>query len=559
MTNRVLLKKSAVSARVPLTTDLAFGEIAINYADGLLYFKNSLSVINSFTSYPTPTTSSTYLQWTGSAYTWATVSGGTVTSVTSVAELTLGTTGTDITSPVATGTTTPVITLNVPTASAANRGALSAADWTTFNGKQAAGSYLTASTGVTSVGGTGTVSGLTLTGSVTTTGSLTLGGTLSLGSLNTLGTAAGLSTTLPIASGGTGQTTNGAAYTSLVGYTSVATASGTTILDNTSENLYYFTGTLSQTITLPVVTTLLLGWTFNITNNSTTGLLTINSSGGDLVLTILSGMTAMITCIDIATNTTATAWDYGYTDFTSLTGTGANVLATSPTITGAILNSTTSYDATTGTAPFTVASTTPVDNLSIGGTAASATSLSGGVLGAVPYQSGTGATAMTGVGTVGQLLTSAGAAAPAWTTPTLMNLPSAWVKKAADCATTTDITLNTVQTTIDGIAITATTRVLVKNQASLAQNGIYTGMSTTTWVRDTDAATSGDITGATISVDAGTTQFGQLWTNNFQPTDTLGTTSMNWYRILDTSQSVGAELPPPIGTMMALSNNWNTF
>jgi hypothetical protein len=57
-------------------------------------------------------------------------------TVTSVAALTLGTTGTDLSSTVATGTTTPVITLNVPTASAANRGALSAADWTTFNSKQ---------------------------------------------------------------------------------------------------------------------------------------------------------------------------------------------------------------------------------------------------------------------------------------------------------------------------------------------------------------------------------------------------------------------------------------
>lgn len=56
-------------------------------------------------------------------------------TVTSVAALTLGTTGTDLSSTVATGTTTPVITLNVPTASAANRGALSAADWTTFNNK----------------------------------------------------------------------------------------------------------------------------------------------------------------------------------------------------------------------------------------------------------------------------------------------------------------------------------------------------------------------------------------------------------------------------------------
>ena len=62
-------------------------------------------------------------------------SGGTVTSV---AALTLGTTGTDLSSTVVNGTTTPVITLNVPTASAANRGALSSTDWTTFNSKQGA-------------------------------------------------------------------------------------------------------------------------------------------------------------------------------------------------------------------------------------------------------------------------------------------------------------------------------------------------------------------------------------------------------------------------------------
>ena len=57
-------------------------------------------------------------------------------TVTSVAALTLGTSGTDLSSTVANGTTTPVITLNVPTASATNRGALSSADWSLFNGKQ---------------------------------------------------------------------------------------------------------------------------------------------------------------------------------------------------------------------------------------------------------------------------------------------------------------------------------------------------------------------------------------------------------------------------------------
>jgi hypothetical protein len=62
--------------------------------------------------------------------------GGGSGTVTSVAALTLGTTGTDLSSTVANGTTTPVITLNVPNASASNRGALTSTDWSTFNGKQ---------------------------------------------------------------------------------------------------------------------------------------------------------------------------------------------------------------------------------------------------------------------------------------------------------------------------------------------------------------------------------------------------------------------------------------
>ena len=119
-------------------------------------------------SIPAATTSvSGYLTSTD----WTTFNSKGSGTVTSVAALTLGTTGTDLGSTVANGTTTPVITLNVPTASATNRGALSSADWTTFNNK--------GSGTVTSVGGTGTVNGITLTGTVTSSGNLTLGGTLS--------------------------------------------------------------------------------------------------------------------------------------------------------------------------------------------------------------------------------------------------------------------------------------------------------------------------------------------------------------------------------------------
>lgn len=50
MANKVLLKKSSVAAKVPLTSDLEFGELAINYADEKLYFKNSSNQIVFFSS-----------------------------------------------------------------------------------------------------------------------------------------------------------------------------------------------------------------------------------------------------------------------------------------------------------------------------------------------------------------------------------------------------------------------------------------------------------------------------------------------------------------------------
>ena len=38
---KLKLKKSSVVGRVPASGDLEYGEVAINYADGKLYYKNS--------------------------------------------------------------------------------------------------------------------------------------------------------------------------------------------------------------------------------------------------------------------------------------------------------------------------------------------------------------------------------------------------------------------------------------------------------------------------------------------------------------------------------------
>lgn len=50
MANKVLLKKSSVASKIPLTTDLDYGELALNYADEKIYFKNSSNQIKSFST-----------------------------------------------------------------------------------------------------------------------------------------------------------------------------------------------------------------------------------------------------------------------------------------------------------------------------------------------------------------------------------------------------------------------------------------------------------------------------------------------------------------------------
>ena len=137
------------------------------------------------------------------------------------------------------------------------------------------------------------------------------------------------------------------------GYSTTATAAGTTTLVNTSNYSQFFTGTTTQTVVLPVASTMVVGQSFVIHNNST-GNVTVNSSGGNLVSTVIAKSTVEITCI-LASGTTAASWDAEYTAFTTITGTGNSVLSTSPTLvtpsigvaTGTSFNSITALSSTT--------------------------------------------------------------------------------------------------------------------------------------------------------------------------------------------------------------------
>jgi len=72
MANKVLLKKSSVGARVPVVGDLDYGELALNYADGKLYYKTSGNTIDTFPSLSATAT------LTNKTLTSPVISGGTI-------------------------------------------------------------------------------------------------------------------------------------------------------------------------------------------------------------------------------------------------------------------------------------------------------------------------------------------------------------------------------------------------------------------------------------------------------------------------------------------------
>jgi hypothetical protein len=116
-----------------------------------------------------------------------------------------------------------------------------------------------------------------------------------------------------------------------MGFTTTATAAGTTTLTSASNYYQRFTGSTTQTVVLPVTSTLVAGVSYEI-ENASTGNLTVNSSGGNLVITIIPGVTVQCMCIGTAL-TTAADWDPEYNEFATITGSGNVVLNTSPILT----------------------------------------------------------------------------------------------------------------------------------------------------------------------------------------------------------------------------------
>jgi len=98
-------------------------------------------------------------------------------------------------------------------------------------------------------------------------------------------------------------------------------------------------------------------------------------------------------------------------------------------------------------------------------------------------------------------------------------------KQPCAVATLTNITLSGLQT-IDGYTTLAGDRVLVKDQSTAANNGIYLA-SATAWTRSLDANVWDELVAAISFIEYGT-QKGGAWFCTAQPGGTLGVTAVNW-------------------------------
>ena len=125
------------------------------------------------------------------------------------------------------------------------------------------------------------------------------------------------------------------------------------------------------------------------------------------------------------------------------------------------------------------------------------------------YASATSAMTKLAAGTNGHVLTLA-AGVPSWAAGGGGSSSNTY-KEAVRAATTANIAL-TGNVTLDGITTAAGDRILVKNQTTSTNNGIYVA-SATAWARATDFDTSGAevANGAIIPIQLGTRNAGTVW------------------------------------------------
>lgn len=110
-------------------------------------------------------------------------------------------------------------------------------------------------------------------------------------------------------------------------------------------------------------------------------------------------------------------------------------------------------------------------------------------------------------------------------------------KASVKAATTANIASLSGTMTIDGIALVAGDRVLVKDQTTAAQNGIYV-VSATAWARSDDMSIWAEFPNAYVFVEQGTTNADNGFLCTSDQGGTLGSTAVTWVQFSGAGQIV---------------------
>lgn len=159
-----------------------------------------------------------------------------------------------------------------------------------------------------------------------------------------------------------------------------------------------------------------------------------------------------------------------------------------------------------------------------------------------------------------QTPTSASDAATKGYVDSLASGATEW-RQAARVATTTTLTLSSAPSSIDGVTLTSGDRVLVKNQSSGSENGIYlfngTGSAMT---RAADADSSAEVTaGLALWVTEGSTLADTAWVLTTNNPITLGSTSLTFVQFSGLGQIIDGDGLTKSGNTLAVNVDNSTI